>query len=98
MPNSAAISCADFPLFCHSATASRLNAGSNFLRVFFVGTAASFIIDLSFFYLKQYPSNRSNLIVTLRRRPILSGPVKKNFEFVHESHDGKQLGVGYVML
>src|SRR6266545_5671352 len=63
MPNCVAISCADLPLFCHNATASRLKLGSNFLRGFLVDTAASFIIELSFFYLKQYPSNRSNLIL-----------------------------------
>src|SRR5205823_2039457 len=61
MPNCVAISCAGLPLFCHNATASRLKLGSNFLRFFIVGTAACFIVELSFFYVKQYPSNRSNL-------------------------------------
>jgi WD40 repeat protein len=37
---------------------------SNFLRVFCFDTAISFITALSLFYLKQYPSNRSNLTVT----------------------------------
>ncbi len=73
MPNCVAISCAGLPLLRHNATASRLKLESNFLRFFFIGTASSFIGELSFFYVKQYPSNRSNL------SPYVVAPVGARF-------------------